>query len=109
MLTKEGDLVLLVKVAPYGKAEKLFMDDWKKLVRDLKITNSGVLLYELFGWKNHLGEPYNVYELNFETEEDLWKAQEKLSEYFYHMCVTNYDEIIKEASPEVVFARRNPQ
>jgi len=100
-----GNVVLLVRVAPYGKAEELFMGDFKQLKKDLKITEAAVQLHELFEWKTPTGEAYTQYELDFGSESDLEKAFDYLRDYFYKMTIT-YDAFDNEMHPEVVLARK---
>lgn len=101
------DVVILVRVQPNGEAEKLFMKDFKKIVSDLHIKSHAVQLYALFGWTHPNGNPYNQYELDFRTKEDLMNALTWLGDYFREMVI-EHEEVYEESSPEVVFARRIP-
>lgn len=104
MLTNEGEMVVLVRVAPYGKFEEIFMNDWKKLKEELKVSRYAVQLYDLFGWTMPNGDKYTQYVLHFNSEDDLNTAFDKLRDYFYDVTITN-DFMDYEMIPEIVWAR----
>lgn len=100
MITKEnGDVVLLVRVAPDGIAEQQFMEKWMDIKAKLGITESSLMLGAIFGGR------YNQYALDFDNENNLYSACDWLREYFYKMTIENdFDE--ESVLPEVIMARR---
>ena len=103
---RTDDVVVLVRVSPDGAAEKHFMNDWKKIQKELKVTSSAVQLYALFGWVRPTGEQYTQYVLDFESEDDFKAALNWLTEYFRQMVI-EHEEVYNDGMlPEVVFARK---
>ena len=74
MITKNGNVVILVKVSPYGMAEEKFMETLGELKSLFGIKKVSCQLGEIFGFKNERGIAYNQYELDFNDPEKFIEA-----------------------------------
>ena len=96
------DVVVLVRVTPYGTAEREFMQNIDDIREATNYTRLACQLEAFYGWETPDGKPYNQYELDFDSENWLWYGYEFLEKWFAQM-----NDIEGEITPQVVAARRS--
>lgn len=104
-----GDVVILIRVAPNGTAEAKLMKHLEDIKEATNYTSLACQLHELFGWKDVLGQPYNQYELDFDSEHWLLYAFDFLKDWFVHVTLDSEFDLDNEKLPEVVYVRRTIQ
>ena len=96
-----GDVVVLVRVTPNANAEYQFMKSLDDIREAINFTKIACQLQTSFGWETPDGQPYNQYELDFDSEEWLWYGYEFLENWF------DKADFCDDMIPQVVAARRN--
>lgn len=97
---KKKEHVILVKVEPYGVAEKELMGDWEYITKFHKMSKCEMQLAYIFDTE------YNQYVLHFSNFKDLTRCCAYLTDYLYK--ITKRDDYEDSFTPCVCEAVERP-